>query len=206
MISLKIWERPLAWHAKCSIPVSMWGPKTWLAQALYYLNQCEHTRNLGLCFISYVLCHLIFSCDAVNGNVSIGKFCSCSTVSVPKILSYDHCMMLVFKSDGSLKGAGFEAVYNSTNNNLTKADPSTNCRYGGMLYYTSVQQTSRQLFLPITLPGSQRVNYKCTAWWVLITIVSSACWFDGLGIPYFPVHKSTFWVLRITPKNQHWLI
>lgn len=36
-------------------------------------------------------------------------------------------MMLVFKSDGSLKGAGFKAVYTSTENNLTKADPSTQC-------------------------------------------------------------------------------
>ncbi|KAK2556642.1 Tolloid-like protein 1 [Acropora cervicornis] len=48
-------------------------------------------------------------------------------LSLPKILTHDHCMMLVFKSDGSLKGAGFEAVYTSTENNLTKADPSTMC-------------------------------------------------------------------------------
>ncbi|XP_015764582.1 PREDICTED: tolloid-like protein 1 isoform X2 [Acropora digitifera] len=62
-----------------------------------------------------------------NGDLSIGKFCSCSDVSLPKILTHHHCMRLVFKSDGSLKGAGFEAVYTSTENNLTKADPSTMC-------------------------------------------------------------------------------
>ena len=29
-ISLKIWERPLSWHAKCSLPVSFGASKTWL--------------------------------------------------------------------------------------------------------------------------------------------------------------------------------
>lgn len=70
---------------------------------------------------------IFVGCDVHNGNLSIGKFCSCSDVSLPKILTHDHCMTLVFKSDGSLKGAGFKAVYTSTENNLTKADPSTMC-------------------------------------------------------------------------------
>ena len=146
------------------------------------LSQCEHTRNLGLRFISYVLCHLIFSCDTIYGNMSIGKFCSCSDVSVPKILSHDHCMMLVFKSDGSLKGAGFEAVYTSTDNNLTKADPSTNCRYGGMLQYTVPQYNKQVDSFSCQSPSLAVKEWiiNCKAWWVLMTIVSSACCVDDL--------------------------
>ena len=48
---------------------------------------------------------------------------------MPKIYSRDNCMTLVFKSDGSKRGRGFEAFYNSTDNNVTKLDSSSNCRY-----------------------------------------------------------------------------
>ncbi|XP_068738568.1 bone morphogenetic protein 1-like [Montipora capricornis] len=64
--------------------------------------------------------------DAIQKNASIGKFCSCSNVSLPKIYSFDNYLRLVFKSDQSMKGAGFEANYTS-DNNVTKLDPSTNC-------------------------------------------------------------------------------
>ncbi|XP_078347241.1 tolloid-like protein 2 [Oculina patagonica] len=58
---------------------------------------------------------------------SIGKFCSCSDLSMPnKIYSVDNCMTLIFKSDGSKRGTGFEAQYTSMDNN-TKLDPSSNC-------------------------------------------------------------------------------
>ena len=36
-ISLKIWERPLSWHEKCSLPVSVRASKRSLAKALYYI-------------------------------------------------------------------------------------------------------------------------------------------------------------------------
>ena len=61
-------------------------------------------------------------------NVSIGKFCSCSNLIMPKIYSQDHCMALVFKSDESKKGAGFVARYKSADNNATELDSSSNCR------------------------------------------------------------------------------
>ena len=48
---------------------------------------------------------------------------------MPKIYSYDNCMTLVFKSDASKKGAGFEAQYTSMENTATKLDPSAACRY-----------------------------------------------------------------------------
>ncbi|XP_068676136.1 tolloid-like protein 1 isoform X1 [Montipora foliosa] len=64
--------------------------------------------------------------DAIQNNASIGKFCSCSNVSLPKIYSFDNYLRLVFKSDQSMKGAGFEVRY-SSDNNVTKLDPSTNC-------------------------------------------------------------------------------
>lgn len=35
-ISFKIWERPMPWRTKCSLPVSIRALKTLLAQALYY--------------------------------------------------------------------------------------------------------------------------------------------------------------------------
>ncbi|XP_074610928.1 tolloid-like protein 1 isoform X2 [Acropora palmata] len=105
---------------------------------IYYINLSPGKRiTLEFRTLSILGCmptcsedslEIFVGCDVHNGNLSIGKFCSCSEVSLPKILTHDHCMMLVFKSDGSLKGAGFEAVYTSTENNLTKADPSTMCR------------------------------------------------------------------------------
>ena len=62
-------------------------------------------------------------------DTSIGKFCSCSNLSMPdKIHSYDNCMTLVFKSDGSNQGKGFEAQYTTADNNVTRLDPK-NCRY-----------------------------------------------------------------------------
>ena len=36
MISLKVWDRPLSWHAKRSLPVSVRDSKTSLAKALQY--------------------------------------------------------------------------------------------------------------------------------------------------------------------------
>ncbi|CAH3191050.1 unnamed protein product, partial [Porites evermanni] len=62
-----------------------------------------------------------------NLNISLGKFCSCSDLSMPdKIYTYDNCLTLVFKSDGSNEGLGFLAEYTTTDNNVT-IDPSNNC-------------------------------------------------------------------------------
>ena len=44
-----------------------------------------------------------------------------------KIYSLDNCITLVFKTDGSKKGAGFEAQYTLIDNN-TRLDSSTKCR------------------------------------------------------------------------------
>ena len=61
-------------------------------------------------------------------NTSIGKFCSCSNLTMPKIYSYDHCMTLVLKSDGSNEGIGFAAEYTTANNTAARLDLK-NCRY-----------------------------------------------------------------------------
>ena len=46
-----------------------------------------------------------------------------------KIHTYDNCLTLVFKSDGSYEGLGFLAEYTTTDNNETRKDPINNCRY-----------------------------------------------------------------------------
>ena len=50
-----------------------------------------------------------------------------------KIYTYDHCLTLVFKSDGSNESLGFLAEYTTTDNNVTRLDPRldpiNNCRY-----------------------------------------------------------------------------
>ena len=46
-----------------------------------------------------------------------------------KIYTYDNCLTLVFKSDGSNESLGFLAEYNTTDNNVTRLDPINNCRY-----------------------------------------------------------------------------
>ena len=46
-----------------------------------------------------------------------------------KIYTYDNCLTLVFKSDGSDESLGFLAEYNTTDNNVTRLDPINNCRY-----------------------------------------------------------------------------
>ncbi|KAL9950597.1 hypothetical protein ACROYT_G043120 [Oculina patagonica] len=62
-----------------------------------------------------------------GNTASLGKFCSCSDLSMPnKIYSLDNCITLIFKSDGSKRGAGFEAQYTSMDSNA-KLDPSSNC-------------------------------------------------------------------------------
>ena len=45
-----------------------------------------------------------------------------------KIYTYDNCLTLVFKSDGSYEGLGFLAEYTTTDNNVAM-DLSNNCRY-----------------------------------------------------------------------------
>ena len=45
-----------------------------------------------------------------------------------KIYTYDNCLTLVFKSDGSNEGLGFLAEYTTTDNNVAM-DPSNSCRY-----------------------------------------------------------------------------
>ena len=72
--------------------------------------------------------HFNFRCG--NLKRSLGKFCSCSNLSMPdKIYTYDNCLTLVFKSDGSNAGLGFLAKYTTTDNNVTRLDPNNNCRY-----------------------------------------------------------------------------
>ena len=50
-----------------------------------------------------------------------------------KIYTYDNCLTLVFKSDGSNESLGFLAEYTTTDNNVTRLDPRldpiNNCRY-----------------------------------------------------------------------------
>ena len=46
-----------------------------------------------------------------------------------KIYTYDNCLTLVFKSDGSNGGLGFLAEYNTTDNNVTRMDRINSCRY-----------------------------------------------------------------------------
>ena len=46
-----------------------------------------------------------------------------------KIYTYDNCLTLVFKSDGSSEWLGFLAEYNTTDNNVTRLDSNNNCRY-----------------------------------------------------------------------------
>ena len=46
-----------------------------------------------------------------------------------KIYTYDNCLTLVFISDGSYEGRGFQANYTTTDNNVTRMDPNNNCRY-----------------------------------------------------------------------------
>ncbi|CAH3146429.1 unnamed protein product, partial [Porites lobata] len=63
--------------------------------------------------------HFNFRCG--NLNRSLGKFCSCSNLSMPdKIYTYDNCLTLVFISDGSNQGLGFQAEYTTTDNNVTR--------------------------------------------------------------------------------------
>ncbi|CAH3150235.1 unnamed protein product, partial [Porites evermanni] len=64
-------------------------------------------------------CHFNFRCG--NLSRSLGKFCSCSNLSMPnKIYTYDNCLTLVFISDNSTEGLGFLAEYNTTDNNETR--------------------------------------------------------------------------------------
>ena len=44
-----------------------------------------------------------------------------------RIYTYDNCLTLVFKSDGSNQGWGFLANYTTTDNDVTRMDDS--CRY-----------------------------------------------------------------------------
>ena len=46
-----------------------------------------------------------------------------------KIYTYDNCLTLVFKSDGSIEGLGFLAEYTTTDNDVTRLDPNNSCRY-----------------------------------------------------------------------------
>ena len=50
-----------------------------------------------------------------------------------KIYTYDNCLTLVFISDGSYEGRGFQADYTTADNNVTRLDPknnnNNNCRY-----------------------------------------------------------------------------
>ena len=73
--------------------------------------------------------HFNFRC-AGDAQTSLGKFCSCSNLSMPdKIYTYDNCLTLVFISDGSYEGRGFQANYTTTDNNVTRLDPNNSCRY-----------------------------------------------------------------------------
>ena len=73
--------------------------------------------------------HFNFRCAGDN-QISLGKFCSCSNLSMPdKIYTYDNCLTLVFKSDGANESLGFLAEYSTTDNNVTRLDPINNCRY-----------------------------------------------------------------------------
>ena len=78
-------------------------------------GKVECTLKLSLCF----------RCS----NSSIGKFCSCSNLSMPKkFYSLDNCMTLIFTSDNSKSAKGFEAEYTSIDNS-TELDPQSNCRF-----------------------------------------------------------------------------
>ena len=71
--------------------------------------------------------HFNFRC-AGDTQISLGKFCSCSNLSMPdKIYTYDNCLTLVFISDDSSEGLGFLANYTTTDNNETRM--SVSCRY-----------------------------------------------------------------------------
>ena len=73
--------------------------------------------------------HFNFRC-AGDTQISLGKFCSCSNLSMPdKIYTYDNCLTLVFISDGSYEGRGFQADYTTADNSVTRLDPKNNCRY-----------------------------------------------------------------------------
>ena len=77
-----------------------------------------------ICMKHFVLC--LFRCNGES--LYLGKFCSCSELVMPeKIYSLDHCITVVFKSDGSVLGEEFEAYYTSMNN-TKELDPTSNCR------------------------------------------------------------------------------
>ncbi|XP_073250963.1 ovochymase-2-like [Porites lutea] len=79
---------------------------------------------------------------------SLGKFCSCSNLSMPdKIYTYDNCLTLVFKSDGSNAGLGFLATYTTTDNNVTRLDPNNNCSSNDLV--TSSHGTIFSPFWPL---------------------------------------------------------
>ena len=65
-----------------------------------------------------------------------------------KIYSLDNCITLVFKTDGSKKGAGFEAQYMSIDNN-TRLDSSTKCRS------VRINNNVSQCVLTLSLPRSE---------------------------------------------------
>ena len=50
-----------------------------------------------------------------------------------KIYTYDNCLTLVFKSDGSYEGSGFLANYTTTDNDVTRMDDS--CRYVQLTWF-----------------------------------------------------------------------
>ncbi|XP_022806899.1 exoskeleton protein RP43-like [Stylophora pistillata] len=96
---------------------------------------------------------IIVGCN--DNSIHLGKFCSCSELVMPeKIYSLDHCITLIFKTDGSGQNTGFEANYTSMDNN-TKLDPTSNCSQ------KFFNQASGTFFTP-NWPLTYHQNAGCT--------------------------------------------
>ena len=129
--------------------MAFWNVIYFCFHVLTFLN---YFREGNVPYTSYSQTFILrFRCS----NTSIGKFCSCSNLSMPdKIHSYDNCMTLVFTSDGSNQGKGFEAKYTTADNNVTKLDPN-NCRYVtcnveiGCLWYTNELQEGIKVIIAV---------------------------------------------------------
>ncbi|XP_073228142.1 dorsal-ventral patterning tolloid-like protein 1 isoform X2 [Porites lutea] len=90
---------------------------------------------------------------------SLGKFCSCSNLSMPdKIYTYDNCLTLVFISDGSHEGRGFQANYTTTDNNVTRLDPNNNCSSNDLV--TPSHGTIFSPFWPLKYPALAECRWQ----------------------------------------------
>ncbi|KAM7436978.1 hypothetical protein ABFA07_013345 [Porites harrisoni] len=101
---------------------------------------------------------IIVGC-AGDAQTSLGKFCSCSNLSMPdKIYTYDNCLTLVFISDGSNEGRGFQANYTTTDNNVTRLDPNNSCSSNDLV--TASHGTIFSPFWPLKYPEQARCQWQ----------------------------------------------